>query len=918
MTGVKSDPRTMPTNRPRRRDDSVTERSNSKAPSNRQPGEHPDESLNPQSRQKPQTHVQPNQVLRVGDTPAPSTPRSLWRPPRPSAAPALLYFTVTIAVIAGCLSTLRIFVGAGFAFLIAASVIIAIWVPYIVRMARIPWFVGLFASAGIQVWLMLRWAADNTQALLTPATPAVPLGSGTPSLRAALVPKVTVESLPRISTIVDRFGTLPSFEISGDRVSVAQAGKLIREALLQVNAIVAPAPMLVGFGLVVAGVAWIVGTLTEVFLGSFRARFEALLPMSVAAIASALLISHTTDPHRIRWVAAVGAACALHVVAVAALERRNLGNWFAGSKPRALRSGVVALGVLGIIGATSIRIVERLNVDRRESALDWRVSQQETPSGPTSITSPLASMQRQLLQQSDLEQFRVKSLANGQPIPSYWRQTSLSKFAAGEEWKGSGSYRRVKASDELLSGPENDGVVLEQEIEIGALSHKQLPVAWEARSVKVLRSVDSTLSSSPNAAPATLAAGATSTVIDDGVTTAGQVDPVTPNSQTVVPPDSTGVIPPKPSLSFDEQSLTLLSAKGPRPGQRYLVRSIVRRSIPEEIANAIVVVDPTDPELQLPALPNRIKALAERVTVSQTSTVAKAKAIQDYLRANYTYSLEVPENVVASPLDDFLFESKTGYCVQFAGAFTVLARSLGIPARLALGYTPGRLTEDGYFSVTGKNAHAWPEVRLADNRWVAFEPTPGRGNPGNEAITGIEGIDGSESPDNTVPSTTTTTTTIALIVEAVPTVPETITTLDSPTPTSGANSGNKAWLWILLALVGLGGGSWWWSRRRQEATVIVTDRTRRVLRTQEPAAQIDALWDRVEGRVAKLVKPRASQETEIAFAARAQSVAPQMTELALLTQRARYGTAATVSETDATTAVGLAEAIDAVLQASPL
>jgi hypothetical protein len=113
------------------------------------------------------------------------------------------------------------------------------------------------------------------------------------------------------------------------------------------------------------------------------------------------------------------------------------------------------------------------------------------------------------------------------------------------------------------------------------------------------------------------------------------------------------------------------------------------------------------------------------------------------------------------------------------------------------------------------------------------------------------------------------------------------------------------------------GGGFWWFRRRQEATVIVTDRTRRVLRTQESAAQIDALWDRVERRVAKLVKPRSSQETEIAFAARSQSLAPQMAELAVLTQRARYGMSSTVNEADATKAVGLAEAIDAVLQASP-
>jgi transglutaminase-like putative cysteine protease len=870
-----------------------------------------------------------NPLLQVPpETPPPLAPRSLWRPERPSSTSALLYLTDTIAVIVGCLSTLRLFVGAGFAYLIVASVIIAIWVPFAFRWLRTPWIAGLFASVGIQTWLVLRWAAENTKAILTPATPTAPLGSVVPTLPTGTVSKLTVDTLPRVTTSPHRFGTLPPLKLPGDHVSFAVAGKLIRDSLLQVNAIVAPAPMLVGFGLVVAIVAWIVGTLTEVFLGSFRARFEALLPMSVAAIASALLISHTTDPHRIRWVAAVGAACAFHVVAVATLERRNLGNWFAGSKPRAVRSGLVALVALGVIGATSIRIVERLTVNRRDSAIDWRVSQLETPNGPTSITSPLASMQRQLLQQSNLEQFRVKALADGQPLASYWRQTSLSKFAAGEEWKGSGSYRRVKPTDQLLA-TDSIGVTLEQEVEIGALPNDQLPIAWEAQSVKVLRSIDSSLNSSPsetsegtNASQGSAGSPSSSgSSGDDGITVPGQADALTTTASTTRPPApvaTSGAIPPKPTLSFDEQSLTLLAAKHPRPGQRYSVRSVVRRVIPEEIANAVVVADPADPELQLPALPERIKALAERITVSQTSTAAKAKAIQDYLRENYSYSLEVPENTVASPLDDFLFESKTGYCVQFAGAFTVMARSIGIPARLALGYTPGNLTEDGYFSVTGKNAHAWPEIRLADNRWVAFEPTPGRGNPDNEAITGIEGNDGSQSPDSGAPITTstTTTTTTAPDTAAVPTIPESAIPLDNAPTSSSTNSVWQRWLFAFLLLLALaGGGVWWFLRRRTEATVIMTERTRRSLRTQGSAGQINALWDRVEHRLSKTVTPRTSQETEIAFATRAQCVVPQITALALITQRARYGTPSTVTEADAKTAVGLAEAIDAVLQA---
>ena len=574
-----------------------------------------------------QARASTDPVVRVSElSPPPTPPRSLWRPQRPSNTSVILYCTVTVAVVVGCLSTLRLFVGAGFAFLVIVSVFIAIWIPFLARMARIPWVIGLAASAGIQTWVLLRWAADNTQAIVTLATPGTPARpTGLPGLGT---PKVTVESLPRIITSIYRFGTVPSLNIFGDRVTLATATRLVREALLQVNSIVAPAPMLVGFGLVVASVAWIVGTLTEVFLGSFRARFEALLPMSVAAIAAAMLISHTTDPHRLRWVAAVGGASALHVVAVAALERRQLGNWFPGSKPFAFRTAIVALAILSVIGATSLAIVERINVDSRESAIDWRVSQTETSSGPTSISSPLASMQRQLLQQSNLEQFRVKALADGQPLASYWRQTSLSKFVVGEEWKGSGSYRRVKAADELSVGSEADGVVLEQEVEIGALPNDQLPVAWEARSVKAIASIDSSLNndaspindSTSNMAEPSGANGGTNA---DGDVTVGSQDQTA--SSTSLKPSSGTAIPPKPILSFDDASLTLLSSKHPRPGQRYRVRSVVRRSVPDEVANAVSVADPADPELQLPALPDPSVAISTGSKVKQKAESRKQK-----------------------------------------------------------------------------------------------------------------------------------------------------------------------------------------------------------------------------------------------------------------------------------------------------
>ena len=90
-----------------------------------------------------------------------------------------------------------------------------------------------------------------------------------------------------------------------------------------------------------------------------------------------------------------------------------------------------------------------------------------------------------------------------------------------------------------------------------------------------------------------------------------------------------------------------------------------------------------------------------------------------------------------SAIESFLIE-RVGYCEQFSATFAAMARTLGIPSRVAVGYTPGLQGPDGWYGVLGKNAHAWPELWFgAAIGWVPFEPTPGRGIPGAESYTGI-------------------------------------------------------------------------------------------------------------------------------------------------------------------------------------
>lgn len=120
----------------------------------------------------------------------------------------------------------------------------------------------------------------------------------------------------------------------------------------------------------------------------------------------------------------------------------------------------------------------------------------------------------------------------------------------------------------------------------------------------------------------------------------------------------------------------------------------------------------------------RMRQLASDVTDGAASRYAQGIALQNYLRdpATFRYDTTVPPTGEDS-VSEFL-DAQAGYCVQFATAMVVLARSLDIPARMAVGFLGGEATPDDTYVVRGSDAHAWPELYFADQGWVRFEPTP--------------------------------------------------------------------------------------------------------------------------------------------------------------------------------------------------
>lgn len=181
------------------------------------------------------------------------------------------------------------------------------------------------------------------------------------------------------------------------------------------------------------------------------------------------------------------------------------------------------------------------------------------------------------------------------------------------------------------------------------------------------------------------------------------------------------------SLSIDSngayRSASTLSA-----GTVYSVVSSRGAATPQELRNAppIPVTEPLERYLQLPAsLPARVGELANRITRNATNDYDKVKAIEAYLARNYRYLIDSPVPPAGrDAVDHFLFDTDVGFCEQFATATMVMLRTLGVPARVAVGYTPGsRNPFTGYYEVRNSDAHAWVEVFFPRLGWYEFDPT---------------------------------------------------------------------------------------------------------------------------------------------------------------------------------------------------
>lgn len=266
---------------------------------------------------------------------------------------------------------------------------------------------------------------------------------------------------------------------------------------------------------------------------------------------------------------------------------------------------------------------------------------------------------------------------------------------------------------------------------------------------------------------------------------------------------------------------------GTEPGAEYSVETVSRQLTPEGLRATPTSGDPRPSgytEVPDTEHHEQIAAYAREVAGDAPTRFDAAVALQNHLRSGngFVYDPDADYRGSSDTVWDFL-QNKEGYCTQYALSMMVMARSLDIPARIGVGWLPGRPDGQGGYRVTGQDSHAWPEIYFPTVGWVRFEPTP-QVQTGPLPSYANPSVGGAPSA---VPTPTR--------ANEVPTQQPTQNAEQTdPAATENGSSGNRVsdetlpgWAWVVAVIVALGvlgGAAWLLLRRRTEAEVLDPER----------------------------------------------------------------------------------------------
>ena len=205
-----------------------------------------------------------------------------------------------------------------------------------------------------------------------------------------------------------------------------------------------------------------------------------------------------------------------------------------------------------------------------------------------------------------------------------------------------------------------------------------------------------------------------------------------------VPYPATAVTAPG-NLQADRSSLMVFDNDQRLAGLSYSVKSLDAAPSAKGLDGAPPPATTVSYYTQVPSSYLALRSLAQSVVKAAGAKTAfqDAVALQNWLSAGggFRYTLNAPTVINENGLANFLEHTKRGYCQQFSFAMAALARLLGIPARVGIGFTSGTPVAGSEWVVTSHDAHAWPELYFQGYGWLRFEPTPAGSAPGQGTAT---------------------------------------------------------------------------------------------------------------------------------------------------------------------------------------
>ncbi|MFI2199517.1 DUF3488 and DUF4129 domain-containing transglutaminase family protein [Streptomyces sp. NPDC020192] len=476
---------------------------------------------------------------------------------------------------------------------------------------------------------------------------------------------------------------------------------LLQQGSTDVSEYAIPAPLTEGIKLMLIGGVLIIGLLVDTLAVTFRSAAPAGLPLLALYSVAAGLSDGGAD-----WLWFLVAAAG-YLMLLLAEGRDRLAQWgrvFGGPRsPGAPDGGAVApvrtgrrIGAVALGVALLVPLVLPAMSGGLLDPAGTGVGVGNGNGGTISAVNPLVSLRDSLRTNNDRQVLSLKSSSND-VSDLYLRIVSLDDFD-GTTWKP--AQRRITGVPDTFPTP----IGLSQDVRRGKVTTTISAADWYAQDWLPM----------PYPPSAVNIAGrwryepvGMTLVGEHGQTTRGETYQVT---------------------SLDVQPTAVQLASAPEP--------------PSDLKHTYTQVPSS--------LPKVVAQTAKQITAGTRNHYEEAVKLQDYfaVTGGFQYDTNVEVGTGPDAIANFL-KKKQGFCVHFSFAMAAMARTLGIPARVAVGFAPGTPQGDGTVTVNQKDAHAWPELYFEGVGWTRFEPTPTRGTTPSYTVSHTPGT---SLPDQDLPS----------------------------------------------------------------------------------------------------------------------------------------------------------------------